>query len=664
MSRRTGHVAALIAAIALPVLAAAQATSPPPPAQTAPPQTAPTQPPARPAPPQQPARDTSFQPTAIGAGGIAGVVTVDESIPRPVRRVLLTLNGGNLRTGRLTVSDDEGRFAFPGLPAGRYTLSGAKPGFLTSYYGARRVWRSPGTPIVLEPGQKVTDVAFKMMRGAVITGTVRDPNGQPQNNLRIQVLENRPVNGEPTWAPVSYGNSSGQTDDRGMYRVYGLAPGNYLVAVAGTPLSTAARLTTDAEVQWALQQAAAAARAAASLPAGTPSGPAIDPPSTVGYAPLYYPGATDPAAGVLITVGPGEERSGIDMTMQFVPTARIQGTITAADGQPATNIQVALVPQGRKPVTSIDGPMRAGTDQQGRFMFQSVRPGPYTLVARAQSRPPVPVPPPTAIEGLLGVERVVAPSAPSPFDLWAQTDIGVAGRDLLDVRLAMQSGMTLAGRVVYESATAGATSDPSRVSITIRSAPNQTAGSFGQLPSGSATADGTFAINGLAPGVYLMSSNQSSTPGGGGPQGSGWTVKSIMVKGQDAIEMPFEVLPNEQITDVVVTFTDQVTDLSGRLIDSKDQPVSGYFVVLVPSNRSAWIPGSRRLRFPTRTSPDGRYRIPNLPPGEYFMAALTDFDQQDLYDPAFLEQLVSAAFKITLGEGEKKVMDLRVAGER
>ena len=137
-----------------------------------------------------------------------------------------------------------------------------------------------------------------------------------------------------------------------------------------------------------------------------------------------------------------------------------------------------------------------------------------------------------------------------------------------------------------------------------------------------------------------------------------------MVKGQDALEVPFEVLPNESISDVVITYTDQITDLTGRLIDGKEQPVAGYFVVLIPTNRSAWVPGSRRLRFPARTSPDGRYRVANLPPGEYFMVALTEFDQQDLYDPTFLEQLAAAGFKITLGEGEKKVMDLKVAGER
>jgi hypothetical protein len=365
---------------------------------------------------------------------------------------------------------------------------------------------------------------------------------------------------------------------------------------------------------------------------------------------------------VLLTVGPGEERSGIDMTMQFVPTARIQGVITRADGQPATNVQIALVPQGRKPVSSIDGPMRAGVDPNGRFMFQGVRPGPYTLVARAQGRPPVPVPPPTAIEGLLGVERVQAPSAPSPFDLWAQTDLGVSGRDQLDVGLTLQAGMTLSGRIAYESATAGATADPSRVSIMMRPAPNQAAGTFGQLPSGPASANGTFTLPGVAPGMYLMSSNQSSAPGGS--PGSGWVLKSIMVKGQDALEVPFEVLPNESISDVVITYTDQITDLSGRLIDGKEQPVAGYFVVLIPTNRSAWIPGSRRLRFPARTSPDGRYRVANLPPGEYFMVALTEFEQQDLYDPTFLEQLAAAAFKITLAEGEKKTMDLKIAGER
>lgn len=607
--------------------------------------------PRLPAAPAPPSRDVVLSPTT-GTSSLAGVATVDETVPRPVRRVLLTLNGGGLRTGRMTVSDDEGRFFFGDLPAGRFTLSGSKQGFVTSHYGARKPWRTPGAQINLGPGERINDLSFKILRGGVITGTVRDPNGQPQSNLRIQVLENRPMNGELIWSPVPIGNNSGQTDDRGMYRVFGLPPGTYLVGVGGTPLSTAARLTSDAEVQWALQQAQAASRAMSATPGAAAQGAPPEVGPTVGYAPLYFPGTTDPSAATTLTLGPGEERTGIDITMQFVPTARVQGLITGADGQPAQNVRLMLALQGRANwVTSFEGQPGSNSDPNGRFMFQAVRPGQYTLIARAQTGPPP--------SFMSDIPRPVQPQMPgsSGSTLWAQIDLNVAGRDLTDVRLSLQPGMSLSGRIVFEGTEAPI--DSSRITVSVRPAPNQSGPTFGAPPGGAASANGTFALSGVTPGLYLMSSGQVSAPNA--PPLAGWVVKSIMVKGQDALDVPFEIQPNESLTDVVVTYTSQVTDIAGRLIDGAGQPVSGYFVLMFPTNRTSWRPGSRRLRPPFRTAPDGRYRIANLPPGEYFMVALTEFDSQDLYDPTFLEQVAASSFKFTLGEGEKKAMDLKIA---
>ena len=59
---------------------------------------------------------------------------------------------------------------------------------------------------------------------------------------------------------------------------------------------------------------------------------------------------------------------------------------------------------------------------------------------------------------------------------------------------------------------------------------------------------------------------------------------------------------------------------------------------------------------------DGMYKVQGLPAGEYYVCALTDLDPNDLYDPAFLEQLVAASFKITLADGETKVQNLKLGG--
>src|SRR5262245_64889314 len=58
---------------------------------------------------QQPTRDVSL-PQQTGNSALGGTVMTDDAVPQPIRRALLTLSGSGLRSGRMTVSDDQGRF--------------------------------------------------------------------------------------------------------------------------------------------------------------------------------------------------------------------------------------------------------------------------------------------------------------------------------------------------------------------------------------------------------------------------------------------------------------------------------------------------------------------------------------------------------------------------
>jgi len=62
-----------------------------------------------------------------------------------------------------------------------------------------------------------------------------------------------------------------------------------------------------------------------------------------------------------------------------------------------------------------------------------------------------------------------------------------------------------------------------------------------------------------------------------------------------------------------------------------------------------------------RPATDGRFRIEALPEGAYLLAALTDVQDEDLADPAFLASLASAAVTVTLVDGESSSIDLRIA---
>ena len=240
----------------------------------------------------------------------------------------MTLNETDPPRGRMAVTDDQGRFVFPDLPAGKYTLSGTRPAYVPAYYGARLSWRGPASPIVLADGQQLT-VAMRMTHGAVVAGTLFDSLGRPQPNARVLAVQFRTVAGE---RQVQFaGNFNGTTDDRGTYRIYGLPPGEYAIA-ASIPGNPDLRQITSAEIQWASSKSSAAVKPLeARRRAGGPPPP---PGPSVGVRASVFP-AILILARPPVTLGRGEVREGVSL-LQVVATSHIDGTIVDADGRPAT----------------------------------------------------------------------------------------------------------------------------------------------------------------------------------------------------------------------------------------------------------------------------------------------------------------------------------------
>ena len=96
-----------------------------------------------------------------------------------VRRAMVMLTAG-VSFPQSTVTDDAGRFAFPNLTAGTYTIVVTKAGFVQAYYKSPRPGRGPGMPIAVADGQRVTDITMRLLHGSAISGTVRRAvTGQP-----------------------------------------------------------------------------------------------------------------------------------------------------------------------------------------------------------------------------------------------------------------------------------------------------------------------------------------------------------------------------------------------------------------------------------------------------------------------------------------------------
>jgi hypothetical protein len=117
---------------------------------------------------------------------------------------------------------------------------------------------------------------------------------------------------------------------------------------------------------------------------------------------------------------------------------------------------------------------------------------------------------------------------------------------------------------------------------------------------------------------------------------------------------------DRSLSGAVFTYTDKHTELTGLLHAQGDVPAVEYYVLVVSADPRHWFAESRRTKF-ARPASDGRYIFRDLPAGSYVLVALDDLDPQWLTDRAFLERVAAAGVKVSLSEGGKAQLDLKIA---
>lgn len=578
-------------------------------------------------------------PPAAGTAVIAGTVVTDATPPVPARRAVLVLTnvaGGDSRT---TVSDDRGRFTFDVLPAGRFMLSASKGGYAKTTYGATRPGGA-GVPLALVNGQRTTGLVLTLVRGGVITGTLRDRRGAPMRDAIVYATRPGVLIDHRTGFTNSDAGGMSVTDDRGIYRIFGLRQGEYLVWTEG-PFwieESATRLTTTEDLQRA-RQLIQTGRAGA--PAPPPGASAPTPPSgpTVRFADSYYPSTATPADAVPVRVGPGEERAGIDFQLLLVPSARLAGAVVDPAGRPPKNVRLSIRPvaiAGNR--QQINQTMRP----DGTFDVPHITPGEYVLTALAN----IGVPDGTPLYAPDGSARSLTH--------WARLDLTVTGTDQTDLALRLQPTLKVSGRIVFESGGLPPP-DPAGLAVMLFEAGLDR---LSTIPQARTNADGSFVIEGVAAARYHIEMTRSVSRGRTLP--GGWMVKSIAGAGPDLADVPLEVKPDADVTGLVITLTSRTTELAGTLQDAVGRPATAYTVVAFSTDRAYWVLQSRRIQA-TRPADDGAFAIRNLPAGEYFLAALTDVDDGQWFEPGFLSTLVASGVKVTIVEGQRTVQNLQIA---
>ena len=580
-----------------------------------------------------------------GTASISGrVMTADTG--RPVKRARVTASGGG-RGGRTATTDDQGRYQIAELAAGNYSISASKNGFVDAIYGQRRP-QQPGTPVTLADAQAVATIDLRLTRGGVITGRVLDEDGESLSRALVTVQRYQYVRGERQLTSAG----GDQTDDRGQYRVFALPPGDYYVSATASGLGQL--------IGRGLQQLAAGIGAAGGGRGGR-GGPGLGPlsgsdePEPTGYAPTYFPGVVSAPEAGKVTVGPGQEVGGVDFQIQLVPFATVKGIVAGAEDV----VPVMLMAEdagGRGP---LGGPMLTGRSQaDGTFVISNVPPGRYVAIARGGGRNNDPK---TAMQSIV-----------------------VNGQNIDGVSLVLQAGVTLSGNITVESSGTPAPTDYSGFGITV---PDATplpfggggGGGRGGLNGGAGRAqkNGTFEIGNLLPGRHYIrvaagggGQGQGQAPGQGRGQAqgqtqgqtlSGWTLKSVLVGGQDVSDLAFDIKPGQNVENVTIVMTDRSTELDGTVRDNKNAPMTGITVIAFSTDQQYWRPQSRHIQA-ARTDATGAFRLRALPAGDYLIVAVDDVEQGEWFDPAYLEAARAGASRMTLSEGEKKTQDLRGPG--
>lgn len=567
------------------------------------------------------------------------------------------------------MTNANGQFVFRNLPKGQFSLNVTRPGYIEGAYGRR----SPGgasSTVQLDEGQRGGDIVIRLWRQAAISGTVTDEAGEPLVNVTMRAFRRSFVAGRRRYLPAG----SASTDDRGIYRFNALSPGDYVVAFVSREVTVpamiedlpAAGANLNDKATQAIRREQMSIGAVGLSPstgdgvrigdtvrqipssAPVPPMPAESNAPTYVYPTVFFPSALTAARAAVITVESGQQRDAVDVSLHPVRAVRVSGMVVGPDG-PAPNIAMRLVPMGDDTTTEIETSATLA-DGNGNFTFMGATAGQYVIKVTRIAQPG------TASTNIPG-----PPAIPDDPSLFANVGVGVADKDLSGVIVTLQRGGRLTGHLEFE----GTLDRPdaatlSRTPINLERADGSNAftrvffGAGGVAPPGRADETGAFKTYGQAPGRYLVRI-------GGAP--SGWTLKSVSVEGRDISDTPFDI-GTADINNVVITFTDRPTKLSGVARTKDGNPDPDALVVVFPADAAGWSnfgANPRRMRS-TRVQKDGTYTIAGLPPGEYNVAEIAEDNVAQWQDPQFLAELARSATTVRLSEGETRTQNLLRSG--
>lgn len=513
-------------------------------------------------------------------GSITGRVISDDG-PVPFAAVTVSAAGGRDRANALRnlTTDADGNFKAEGLRQAAYIVMASSPGYVPESASLPPANDSETRPDV--PAQsyyRIGDsVTIRLVKGGVITGRVLNQMGDPLIGIRVSA---QPVLSAPSQRPFAQaGSGEAQTDDRGIYRIYGLGAGNYVVL-------------------------------ANPAPGGGPFGgqfPGRQLSPYTGNAPVYHPSGSRGMAAE-VTVNCGIETSGIDIQYRPIKGFSISGTIAGADPLFAF-VTLTDKPSGQVINNAFVNPRGGPGGRQGSQSDQAA----------------------FAILGVADGEYELSVQGGSPEESFSATPvkIAVSGADVSGIVLTLKPMAAVRARVQIEPPVKCNAPRPATLDEQVFTLRPVSQISLPNLPTSVPSPSGDISFRNLSAGRYqlgaLMLDDRYFIRSVAVPIKSTGRNTTATQKNPPAM---FELSRNgitlkagEKVNDVIVVISEGAASIDGRVLKTGNpQATDKWLVYLVPAEREL---ADEVLRYAETVSvPGGEFKFRNLAPGKYLILAL------------------------------------------
>ena len=496
------------------------------------------------------------------SGVISGSVT-SSSGDLPANTTVFVSQLGATIPPQTAVINSEGAFRIDNLEVGVYRVWATAPGFIVDPPNFTTDSRG-----IYHTGDSVT---ITLRKGGVITGRVIRSNDVPVVAAPVRAFRIRDENGKPTEGSSAL--TERMTDDRGIYRMYGLPPGTYIVSAGGMTRFFSGSGTTAHEQD----------------------------------VPTFAPSATrDTAQEVVVRSG---DEATADIQYRGEPGHAISGTVTGVappQGGMVFGGSVSLT--DLKTRTMLMG-AQASSFNEYAFVFYGLTDGEYELVAQQFSQT-------------------------RDFRASEAKRIKVQGADVTGVNLALAPLPAITGRVILDGSTPAdcvkrrATAFQETV-ISVRrqkrsakpGAPDDALAdtvplnALEQIAEDVPDAKGNFTLRNLRAGTYRVNVQVPS---------AAWYLRSVTLgpttRGADWKVINEGISVKQSVSGLTVTISEGAAGIRGRVTVAEGQRLPPRTIVyLVPVEKEN-APNPLRY-FEARAQNDGTFNLPNVVPGDYLIYA-------------------------------------------